>query len=101
MPGGTIGILGGGQLGRMFAMAARRMGYRVALCSTVTGLGIDRIRAELHGKVTAFGEHAGLDTDKKDFGFTVAGRSLLVDDVRVWEATAKKGFDKQKFVARD
>lgn len=28
-PGGTIGILGGGQLGRMSALAARRMGYKV------------------------------------------------------------------------
>ncbi len=28
-PGGTIAILGGGQLGRMTAMAARSMGYRV------------------------------------------------------------------------
>ena len=27
-PGGTIGILGGGQLGRMTAMAAARLGYR-------------------------------------------------------------------------
>ncbi|MCS7032989.1 MAG: 5-(carboxyamino)imidazole ribonucleotide synthase [Phycisphaerae bacterium] len=30
LPGKTIGILGGGQLGRMLAIAARRMGYRVA-----------------------------------------------------------------------
>ena len=29
IPGGTIGVLGSGQLGRMFAIAARRMGYRV------------------------------------------------------------------------
>lgn len=29
LPGQTVGILGGGQLGRMFAIAARRMGYRV------------------------------------------------------------------------
>ena len=29
LPGGTIGILGGGQLGRMFAIAARRMGYHI------------------------------------------------------------------------
>ncbi len=29
LPGGTIGVLGGGQLGRMMALAARRMGYRV------------------------------------------------------------------------
>lgn len=28
-PGGTLGILGGGQLARMTALAARRMGYRV------------------------------------------------------------------------
>lgn len=29
LPGATIGLMGGGQLGRMFAVAARRMGYRV------------------------------------------------------------------------
>jgi 5-(carboxyamino)imidazole ribonucleotide synthase len=29
LPGSTIGILGGGQLGRMMALAAQQMGYRV------------------------------------------------------------------------
>ena len=29
LPGKTIGVLGGGQLGRMFAQAATRLGYRV------------------------------------------------------------------------
>jgi 5-(carboxyamino)imidazole ribonucleotide synthase len=29
LPGSTIGIFGGGQLGRMMAMAARAMGYRI------------------------------------------------------------------------
>jgi 5-(carboxyamino)imidazole ribonucleotide synthase len=29
LPGATIGILGGGQLGRMMAMAARSLGYRI------------------------------------------------------------------------
>ena len=29
LPGATIGIFGGGQLGRMTAMAARGMGYRI------------------------------------------------------------------------
>lgn len=29
LPGRTIGLLGGGQLGRMFALEARRLGYRV------------------------------------------------------------------------
>ncbi|KLU06250.1 Phosphoribosylaminoimidazole carboxylase ATPase subunit [Rhodopirellula islandica] len=31
LPGATIGMVGGGQLGRMFAMAAARMGYRVGV----------------------------------------------------------------------
>jgi 5-(carboxyamino)imidazole ribonucleotide synthase len=30
-PGSLLGVLGGGQLGRMFALAARRLGYRVAV----------------------------------------------------------------------
>ncbi len=30
-PGGTLGIIGGGQLARMMALEARRMGYRVAV----------------------------------------------------------------------
>lgn len=35
-PGATIGVLGSGQLGRMFAIAARRMGYRVHTFSPET-----------------------------------------------------------------
>jgi 5-(carboxyamino)imidazole ribonucleotide synthase len=31
VPGGWLGLLGGGQLGRMFAMAAQSLGYRVAV----------------------------------------------------------------------
>ncbi|MES4786694.1 MAG: 5-(carboxyamino)imidazole ribonucleotide synthase, partial [Nitrospiraceae bacterium] len=30
-PGSMLGVLGGGQLGAMFAVAARRLGYRVAV----------------------------------------------------------------------
>jgi 5-(carboxyamino)imidazole ribonucleotide synthase len=36
LPGSTIGVLGSGQLGRMFAIAARRMGYRVHTLSPET-----------------------------------------------------------------
>ncbi len=35
LPGRTIGILGGGQLGRMLAMEGRRMGYRVGVLDPV------------------------------------------------------------------
>ena len=34
-PGSVVGVLGSGQLGRMFAIAARRMGYRVHTLSPV------------------------------------------------------------------
>jgi 5-(carboxyamino)imidazole ribonucleotide synthase len=33
LPGATIGLMGSGQLGRMFAIAARRMGYRIHVFS--------------------------------------------------------------------
>ncbi len=36
LPGAIIGVLGSGQLGRMFAMSARRMGYRVHTFSPET-----------------------------------------------------------------
>ena len=36
LPGATIGVLGSGQLGRMFTIAARRMGYRVHTFSPET-----------------------------------------------------------------
>ena len=36
LPGAAIGVLGSGQLGRMFAIAARQMGYRVHTFSSET-----------------------------------------------------------------
>ncbi|BAU58490.1 5-(carboxyamino)imidazole ribonucleotide synthase [Halorhodospira halochloris] len=37
LPGANIGILGGGQLGRMLALAARRSGYQVQVMATERG----------------------------------------------------------------
>jgi len=36
LPGSTIGVFGSGQLGRMFAIEARKMGYRVHTFSPLT-----------------------------------------------------------------
>ena len=36
LPGATLGMLGSGQLGRMFTIAARRLGYRVHVLSPDT-----------------------------------------------------------------
>ena len=51
MPGATLGILGGGQLGRMFTIAARTMGYKVMVldpdCDSPAGLMADvHVRAD-------------------------------------------------------
>ena len=35
LPGQTIGIIGGGQLGRMMALSAKAMGYRIAVLDPV------------------------------------------------------------------
>jgi 5-(carboxyamino)imidazole ribonucleotide synthase len=51
LPGATVGVLGGGQLGRMFTLRARGMGYRVVVLdpdpSSPAGLVADRhLRAD-------------------------------------------------------
>ncbi len=47
-PGGTIGILGGGQLGRMLAMAAAQLGYRVHIYTPER----DSVAVEVAGDAT-------------------------------------------------
>ncbi|HEX2202976.1 MAG TPA: 5-(carboxyamino)imidazole ribonucleotide synthase [Longimicrobium sp.] len=52
LPGATIGIVGGGQLGRMFALEARRMGYRVLVLDPASDapaaqVADEHLRAEL------------------------------------------------------
>jgi 5-(carboxyamino)imidazole ribonucleotide synthase len=39
-PGSTLGVLGSGQLGRMFAIAARRLRYRVHVLSPDSDRGL-------------------------------------------------------------
>lgn len=62
LPGATIGVLGSGQLGRMFAIAARRMGYRVHTLSpdndTPTGQVADREFAADYADLDAVREFA-------------------------------------------
>jgi len=48
LPGATLGILGGGQLGMMFAVAARRMGFRVEAISDVADCPAARHCDHLH-----------------------------------------------------
>ena len=69
LPGSVLGVLGGGQLGRMFAIAARRMGYRVHVLApeddTPTGQVADlEVRADYEDldAVEAFARRASVVT---------------------------------------
>ena len=53
LPGSTLGMLGGGQLGRMFTVAARTMGYRVIVLdpdpqSPAVSFASQHLQAEYH-----------------------------------------------------
>jgi len=62
LPGSTLGILGSGQLGRMLAQSARRMGYRVHTLSpgsdTPTGQLADREVVAAYDDLDAIAEFA-------------------------------------------
>jgi 5-(carboxyamino)imidazole ribonucleotide synthase len=67
-PGATIGILGGGQLGRMLAQAAARLGFDVAVLEREADSPAGRVAAQLI--VADYDDEAGLET--------LAGRTGLV-----------------------
>jgi 5-(carboxyamino)imidazole ribonucleotide synthase len=72
LPGSVIGVLGSGQLGRMFAIAARRMGYRVQVLSpdddTPTGQVADREIQADYDNLDAVAEFArGVDVMTFEF----------------------------------
>jgi 5-(carboxyamino)imidazole ribonucleotide synthase len=57
-PGSTIGILGGGQLGRMTAMAAARLGYRTHVFATEPDAPAAQVAAET--TIAPFGDAAAV-----------------------------------------
>lgn len=65
-PGATLGVFGGGQLGRMFSQAAQRLGYRVHVYSSERGSPAGQVAER---------EHVGLLGDLRG----VASFALSVD----------------------
>jgi len=59
LPGATLGVLGGGQLGRMFCVAARTMGYRVVVLDPDPHCGAGLI-ADVHIKAN-YDDQAALE----------------------------------------
>ena len=78
-PGSTIGIVGGGQLGRMLAMAAAQLGYRCHIYAPDAGCVAARGRRGLHRRarsttkaaLTRFG--AEIDVATYEFENIAAG----------------------------
>jgi 5-(carboxyamino)imidazole ribonucleotide synthase len=68
LPGSTVGVLGGGQLGRMLAMEGRRMGYRVVVLDP----GANGPAAQLAD------EHIRAPLDNRDAALDLARRSDVV-----------------------
>jgi 5-(carboxyamino)imidazole ribonucleotide synthase len=58
LPGATVGVLGGGQLGRMFTLRARSMGYRVVVLDPDPESPAGAV-ADIHIR-TAYDDHRGL-----------------------------------------
>lgn len=84
LPGSTVGVLGSGQLGRMFAIAARRLGYRVHVLSpdddTPTGQVADvEVQAEYADldRVAQFAQ--GVDVVTFEFENVPAATIAVVD----------------------
>lgn len=80
-PGSTIGILGGGQLGRMLAVAAAQLGYRVHIYAPESG--------SIAGHVAAHVTHAAWDDESRLAAFasscdvvTLEFENVPVDTVR-------------------
>jgi len=75
LPGAILGVMGSGQLGRMFAIAARRMGYRVHTFSPDSDTPT--------GQVADFETAAGYDdeTAVRDFAKSVAVLSFEFENV--------------------
>ena len=76
LPGATIGIFGSGQLGRMLALVARRMGYRVATFGDAPGP---------DGRRTPTGQLADLEVVADFDDVDALGAFLEVCDVVTYE----------------
>ncbi len=75
LPGATIGVLGGGQLGRMFTLRARTMGYRVCVLDPDPGSPAGQI-ADRHVRA-AYDDEAAIDT----FGSGCAAVTIEFENV--------------------
>lgn len=88
LPGATLGVLGGGQLGRMFCMAAHTMGYRVVVFDPDPNCGAGLI-ADLHIKADYNDQSALVEMARQCDAITIEFENIPFQSVRfISEITA-------------
>jgi 5-(carboxyamino)imidazole ribonucleotide synthase len=87
LPGATIGIVGGGQLGRMFALEARRMGYRVLVLDPAADAPAAQV-ADGHVRALLQDRSAGIDLARRCDVVTLEWENVDVGNLRAMEAFA-------------
>ena len=92
MPGAMLGVLGGGQLGRMFVKAAQEMGYRVTVLDSSPDSPAGRVADDFIGAnysdqsaLKKIGEHcAAVTTEFENIPADVlAAKSQLINLSRI------------------
>ena len=81
LPGATLGVLGGGQLGRMFCVAARTMGYRVVVLDPDPSCGAGLI-ADVHIQADYTDQAALVDMAKQCDAITFEFENIPSQSVR-------------------
>ncbi len=87
LPGATIGIVGGGQLGRMFAVEARRMGYRVLVLDPAADAPAAQV-ADEHLRAPLGDVNAARELARRSAVVTLEWENADVAAVRAMEALA-------------
>ncbi|QST00366.1 5-(carboxyamino)imidazole ribonucleotide synthase [Pontibacillus sp. ALD_SL1] len=108
LPSATIGILGGGQLGRMMAVAAKQMGYRIAVqdpaedgpCAQVADIHIPYALDSLEGakKLAEVSEVITYEFENVDLSLAkyLVEQGKLPQGVEALEVTQNRGREKKR-----
>jgi 5-(carboxyamino)imidazole ribonucleotide synthase len=106
-PGAWLGLLGGGQLGRMFCMAAQSMGYRVAVLdpdatSPTASVADQHIRADYldHAGLEALASMVRAATTEFE-NVPAAGLEYLASRIRVTPAAASVAIAQDRIREKD
>jgi 5-(carboxyamino)imidazole ribonucleotide synthase len=87
LPGSTLGIVGGGQLGRMFALEARRLGYRTVVLDPGADAPAAQV-ADLHLRAPFDDVEAARELARRSDVVTLEWENADVEALRALEALA-------------